>query len=111
MACDKELNNLYGHAFAYATASLYEGFGLTILEAMRARLPVASSDRASLPYVGGKACVYFDPDDELDVARVLRALIRDKQLRRQLVELGEERVREYTWDTVAQRISIALQNI
>ncbi len=99
---DQELSVLYRNAVAYTFPSLYEGFGLPPLEAMTFGLPVVSSDRASLPEVLGSAALYFDPEKDGDLERVLRDIISDEALRKRLSELGYGRAAGFRWDTMAE---------
>ena len=71
---DEDLANLYTNAFCFVLPSLYEGFGLPLLEAMSFDCPVISSFTSSLPEVGGDACLYFDPRNSSELAEKLPAL-------------------------------------
>lgn len=88
---DGELAALYAHATAFVCPSLYEGFGLPVLEAMHYGCPVIASDRASLPEVAGAAALYFDPEEEGALAATLLRLLDDGSLRRQLGADGRAR--------------------
>lgn len=83
-----ELSVLLNSAGGLVFPSLYEGFGLPVLEAMAAGVPVACSNVTSLPEVAGNAAVFFDPKKPIDIAQALIDVVLDKSLRRQLVEDG-----------------------
>ena len=72
-------------------------------------LPVACSDRASLPEVAGDAALLFDPDDDAAVVAALRRLLDDAALREDLVRRGHDRVRAFTWDRTARATLDAYQ--
>lgn len=93
---------IYRLAKAYVQPSWDEGFGLTILEAMTMGTPVVSSNRGSLPEVGGEAALYFDPDSIKEFSRSLDRIWEDKALRTQLTSLGESRVKQYSWEQTAR---------
>ena len=94
---DAQLEVLYASARLYVFPSLYEGFGLPPLEAMARGCPVASSDRASLPEILGPAAEYFNPEDESDIVAKLSRLLDDASRRAELVDLGREQVKKYSW--------------
>jgi glycosyltransferase involved in cell wall biosynthesis len=97
-----ELEGLWSLAEAFVYPSLYEGFGLPVLEAMARGVPVASSDASSLPEVVGEAALLFDPRDERAIAEAISRLLADGALRDRLRALGGERVREFTWERTAR---------
>lgn len=97
-----DLEGLYALATCFAFPSLNEGFGLPILEAMERGLPVACSDRSSMPEVAGDAALLFDPDDPLEVARAVTRLLGEPALRGQLALAGQERKRLFTWRATAE---------
>ena len=86
-----------------AFPSLYEGFGLPVLEAMALGVPVASSNAASLPEVGGEAAVYFDPNSTEDMASVIAALAADPERRRRLREAGWRNLARFSWRRTAEQ--------
>ncbi|HEY7961523.1 MAG TPA: glycosyltransferase family 1 protein [Solirubrobacteraceae bacterium] len=98
----EELEGLWALADAFVFPSLYEGFGLPVLEAMARGVPVACADASSLPEVAGDAALLFDPHDEGAIAGALQRLLEDQQLRRQLIARGEERARQFTWEGTAR---------
>jgi glycosyltransferase involved in cell wall biosynthesis len=98
----EELEGLWALAEAFVFPSLYEGFGLPVLEAMARGVPVACSNASSLPEVAGDAALLFDPHDETAIAGALRRLLDDGALREQLRARGLARVDEFTWQRTAR---------
>lgn len=92
---------LYGGATALFFPSLFEGFGMPLLEAMASGLPVFCSDRSSLPEVGGEAARYFDPEDESSIADALELAGKGTVLP-EMRRAGLERARSAGWDSTAE---------
>ena len=99
---DHELRTLYHQAALYLIPSRLEGFGLPPLEAMREGIPVAASRRGSLPEILGDAAVYFSPDDIEEMVRVMEQVLLDLPLRETMVKKGQEQVKRYSWERMAQ---------
>ena len=97
-----DLEGLYALARACVLPSLYEGFGLPVLEAMRRGVPVACSDRSSLPEVAGEAALTFDPGDQQVVNAALATLLGDADLRERLRVAGREQAARFTWRATAE---------
>jgi len=97
-----ELEGLWAITRAFVFPSLYEGFGLPVLEAMARGVPVACSNASSLPEVAGDAALLFDPQDEPAIAQALQRLLLDEELTDRLRARGAERVREFTWERTAR---------
>lgn len=93
---------LYQGARIFAFPSLYEGFGLPLLEAFAARVPVLTATNSSLPEVAGDAALYCAAEDVHDMAEKLATLWTDTTLREQLIRLGGQRLQEFSWDTCAR---------
>ncbi len=96
-----ELAALYARASVFVYPSLYEGFGLPVLEAMACGAPVLTTNRLSLPEVGGDAVAYTEPDPD-SIAQHLNALLDDPRRRAELAEAGHERSLQFTWAASAE---------
>ena len=99
---DADLPTLYGSADLFVFPSLYEGFGLPVLEAMACGTPVACSNASSLPEVVGPAALLFDPRDPGQIAEGITHVLENSSLIEQLREKGRIRAKELTWDKTAQ---------
>jgi len=99
----EDMEGLYALATCVVFPSLYEGFGLPVLEAMARGVPVACSDRASLPEVTGTAALLFDPEDERAIRDSLERLLSDPDLRADLATQGCARARRFSWEATAEQ--------
>jgi len=100
---DDHLPDLYRGALLFVYPSLYEGFGLPVLEAMACGIPVITSNRSSLPEVAGDAALLVDPTQAEALAAAMSALLHDDALRQALRAKGLARAATFTWEVVAQR--------
>ena len=100
---NEELVCLYNRAQIFVYPSLYEGFGLPIIEAMACGTPVITSDVSSLPEVGGDAAIFVNPQDHKAIADAIKRLADDSALREQLREKGLRRASEFTWRRIAEQ--------
>jgi glycosyltransferase involved in cell wall biosynthesis len=100
---DRQLTFLYRNAALFAYPSLYEGFGLPVLEAFACGCPVALSDASCFPEIAGDAALYFDPTDTLSIASVLERLLLDGAERQRLVRRGQERLKKFSWAATAEQ--------
>lgn len=98
---DEELGFLYQNARAYIFPSLYEGFGIPMVEAFQFQLPIAAADNSCLPEIGGDAAVYFDPIDEHSIENAIKALINDEGLREELIQNAAKRLPLFSWQGAA----------
>lgn len=103
---DSELAGLWAVADAFVYPSLYEGFGLPVLEAMARGVPVACADASSLPEVAGDAALLFDPRSEEQIAGAIERLLDDPQLAARLAARGRRRAQQFTWERTA-RLTLA----
>jgi glycosyltransferase involved in cell wall biosynthesis len=99
----EELRSLYRTSSMLAFPSLDEGFGIPVLEAMAAGLPVLTSNRSALPEVAGDCALLVDPVRTEEIEEGLRTLSTREDIRRDLIERGAARVREFTWERAAER--------
>ncbi|MBO6055496.1 MAG: glycosyltransferase family 4 protein [Alphaproteobacteria bacterium] len=93
---DEELGILLKNALAFIHPSVYEGFGMPIIEAMANGIPVACSNVASLPEVAGSAALFFNPFDVGSITRVMHRLADNPQLRKNLIKKGYEQAKKYS---------------
>jgi glycosyltransferase involved in cell wall biosynthesis len=99
---DEELGRLYRGARLVAFVSLYEGFGLPILEAMAASVPVLTSNITAMPEIAGNAALTVNPTSIEAIAAGLERLSADEDLRIQLIQRGRLRATSFDWNTTAQ---------
>jgi len=97
-----DLEGLYALASCFVFASINEGFGIPILEAMRRGVPVACSRASALPEVAGDAARYFDPYSVPDIAAAILELLEDRALAERLIALGHARQAGFTWEASAR---------
>jgi glycosyltransferase involved in cell wall biosynthesis len=103
-----ELPGLYRGARVLLLPSLYEGFGLPVLEAMACGTPVITANRASLPEVAGDAALVVDPEDTAALADAIARIFTDERLAKELRERGLARVDQFSWEKTARAIQWAL---
>jgi glycosyltransferase involved in cell wall biosynthesis len=100
---DSDVESLMRHASLFAFPSLYEGFGLPILDAQHAGVPVACSSAGALPEVAGKGAITFDPNSVDDIAMALERSLTDQTLRESLIAAGYENASQFSWDRTARQ--------
>lgn len=100
---DEELVVLYKNSEAFIMPSFEEGFGIPLLEAMACGTPVVSSNKASLPEIGGDAAVYFDPKDIDDMSEKIAQVLNSEKLQKDLIKKGQKRVKEFSWQKLAKQ--------
>lgn len=108
---DEDLASFYKNAKVYCLPSLYEGFGLPVLEAMNYGCPVVTSNTSSLPEVGGDAAIYINPEDTDDIANKLDKVLIDDKLRLEMIRKGKEQVKKFSWEKTAKETLSALERL
>lgn len=104
------LADLYRNAQVYVFPSFVEGFGLPGLEAMSYGLPLAASNSSCLPEIYGDAAIYFNPKDEQDIMEKIKFVWTDEPTRQNLIKLGLEQVKKYSWKNLAEKTLQIYQN-
>jgi glycosyltransferase involved in cell wall biosynthesis len=108
---EKDKPIIYGQARAFVFPSLYEGFGIPVLEAMAASVPVITSNTSSLPEVVGDAGVLVDPMDTEAIAKAMYKLIQDEGYVKQLIKRGDSQAQKFTWEASAHKLYEVYQSI
>lgn len=98
----KLLPHLYARSLAFLFPSLYEGFGLPVVEAMSCGAPVVTSNVSSLPEISDDAALMIDPKSEEELATAMKTLIQNETLRLQLMEKGFQQARRFSWQKMAR---------
>jgi len=108
---DQELKRLYMGAKAFVFPSLYEGFGLPTLEAFSCRCPVLLSDISSLPEIGGKAALYFDPYNEESIRRAIKSVLDHENTRQKMIDEGTRQLKKFSWEKTAEETKALYQSV
>ncbi len=108
---DDELIALYQMAECLVFPSLYEGFGLPVLEAMMAGCPVITSTVSSLPEVAGDAALFVDPHASEEIVETIQRVLQDAVLRARLIEAGRQRAALFSWQTTARMTRTVYQDV
>ena len=106
---DGELPSLYQNAEVFALPSLYEGFGLPVLEAMTYGVPVVVSNTSSLPEIAGGAGIYVDPTETNSIAKGLSQALTENNATR--IALGKKLAKSFTWEKAAKQVLSVLEHL
>ncbi|MCA9977853.1 MAG: glycosyltransferase family 4 protein [Anaerolineales bacterium] len=101
---DVDLPAFYQAASFYTLPSLYEGFGLPVLEAFANNLPLMAANTTSLPEIAGDAALYFDPESSAEMAAAMVRIATDAELRASLIDKGKQRLKIFSWEKTARQI-------
>ena len=104
-----ELHDIFGAALALTFVPFFEGFGIPIVEAMSAGVPVICSNTTSIPEVGGNAVIYADPMKIDQISDAMIKLANDKDLRKELIEKGFEQKNKFSWDETAHLLWLSVK--
>lgn len=107
----EDLVALYSAAELFVFPSLYEGFGLPILEAMACGSPVVASNTSSIPEVAGDAALLFDPRDQEDMNRIIVGILSSRETKEELKQKGLERAKKFTWESTLNQTREAYRDV
>lgn len=99
---DDNLRKYYSNALAFFFPSVYEGFGIPLLEAMNCGCPIGASETSSLPEVAGNAALYFNPINKDSILSVAETLVSQQPIRTNLIQNGFDRAKEFSWQQTAR---------
>jgi len=108
---DKDLPDLMKNADIFVYPSLYEGFGMPILEAMNLGVPVVASNISALPEIAGEAALLVDPLNTDEIADAIWRVVTNKELKEDLVKKGLEQVKKFSWEKCAKETLIVLESL
>ena len=108
---EEELAELLAAAYAMVYPSLFEGFGVPVLEAMRSNVAVLTSKNSSMEEIGGEGALYFDPLDVQDMGDKLMLIYKDENLRSRLIEKGKEIEKKYSWERTGDLLWEAVEKL
>mgnify|MGYP002280013856 CR=1 FL=1 len=108
---EEDMPFVYCGSDGFIFPSLYEGFGVPLLQAMSCGSPITASRAASIPEVVGGAALLFDPQNVEEIADSMAKIIRDKALRDNLIRQGKERVKNFSWEKCARETFEAIENV
>lgn len=108
---DEEIPYLLANSKVFVMPSLYEGFGIPVIEAMATGIPTLISNKSSLPEIASNASLFFNPEDENDMTSGLTKILGDENLRNNLILKGLENCRKFTWKNSTENVLNILKNI
>lgn len=108
---NEDLVSLYNLATAFVYPSLYEGFGLPVLEAMACATPVITSNISSMPEVAGDAAILIDPYQETEMSQAIINVLTDRNLASDLAERGYQRSQHFSWEQTARQTMNVYQTV
>lgn len=106
-----ELCHVIAAAYALTFVSLFEGFGIPVLEALQCNIPVIASNSSSIPEVAGNAAIYADPENVHSIADAMRNIYKDENLRNELIQNTKKQVAKFSWNKSAEQLFHEIENI
>jgi len=110
-ANDLTMKHLYENARAFIFPSIYEGFGLPVLEAFSCGCPTILSNSSSLPEIGSDAAIYFDPTDSESLIQSVETVLSDNSCRERLIKKGFKRLNLFSWEETAENTKKVYDNV
>lgn len=107
----KELVKLYNQAIVFLYPSIYEGFGLPILEAMACGCPVITSNRGSMKEVAGNAAILVNPTSSVAIGKAIKLILQDKKIGKRYIKRGLERIKKFSWDRTAKKTLLIYNSV
>ena len=101
---DNELAYIYSKAICFVFPSLYEGFGIPVLESFACNCPAIISNLSSLPEVGGNAVEYFNPNSKKSIYSAVKKVVGDANLKKEMITNGKDRLKLFSWQIAAKKI-------
>ena len=108
---ESDLNNLIGSSFAVTYTTLFEGFGLPIVEAFSCEIPVITSNITAMPEIGGDAALFADPKSVESIANAMELLYKDPVTYNSLVSRGKKRIELFSWDKTASLLWNSIEKV
>jgi glycosyltransferase involved in cell wall biosynthesis len=108
---DEELNDIIASSLALVYASLFEGFGIPILEAMRCEVPVITSNVSSMPEVAGDAALLVDPASVTSISDAMLRISKDEVLQKDLIHKGQNQIQRFGWDLTAELLWQSIEKL
>ncbi len=103
ISSNQTLAAFYQNAKVFLFPSLYEGFGIPLLEAFACECPIVSSNAASLPEVAGDAAIYFEPESAEQLKKATVSVLENEDTRNRLIKAGSERIKQFSWKKTAEQ--------
>jgi glycosyltransferase involved in cell wall biosynthesis len=101
---EEKLGKVMAAAQALVYVSYFEGFGIPMIEAMNAEVPVIASNVSCMPEIAGEAAYYVNPFDIQNIADGLKEMDRNEHLKKQLIQKGKEQKQKFSWDKTAEKL-------
>lgn len=108
---EEDKTGIFQVASLFVWPSIYEGFGLPVIEAMASGVPVICSNSTSMPEVAGDAAVLVDPHDDVNMSREIERVLNDENLRREMIAKGYENIKRFSWDNSAKKVHDIIINL